>query len=247
MFRASSAALQKLAQDPKYVGGTLGMIGVLQTWTRDLRYHPHIHFLVPGGGLAADGKTWSAAKPDYFMPEKALTAIYRAKVRDGLAKLRLKDNVPAQTWRKPWCVDIEPVGCGKEALKYLTPYIFRVAISNRNILTVDDKTVTFKYRDAKTKRYVPVTLPAEQFIHRFLQHVLPKGFQKVRTYGLYHPKQRQKLILVKEQLQPQTSEPATKNVITNDTPVKPPIRFSCPCCKTEMIRIGKINHKRGPP
>ncbi|MFC1766834.1 transposase [Planctomycetota bacterium] len=247
MFRASSAALQKLAQDPKYVGGTLGMIGFLQTWTRDLRYHPHIHFLVPGGGLAADGKTWNSTKPDYLMPEKALTAIYRAKVRDGLEQLRLKDKVPVRTWRKPWCVDIEPVGSGKEALKYLTPYIFRVAISNKNILAVDDKTVTFRYRDAKTDRYVLLTLPAEQFIHRFLQHVLPKGFQKVRTYGLYHPKGRRKLKVVKEQLQPQESTTATKEPSNQDKTPKQPVRFFCPCCKVEMIRIGKINRKRGPP
>ena len=247
MFRASSAALQKLARDAKYVGGTLGMIGVLQTWTRDLRYHPHIHYLVPSGGLATDGKTWKSSKPDYLMPEKALTAIYRAKFRDGLGKLRLRDNVPVQTWRKPWCVDSEPDGSGKEALKYLTPYVFRVAISNRNILAVDDKNVTFKYCDAKTNRYVPLRLPAEQFIHRFLQHVLPKGFQKVRTYGLYHPKQQRKLKVVKEQLQPQIPEASTKNVTTNDTAAKLSVRFYCPCCKTEMICIGKINNKRGPP
>ena len=247
MFRASSASLQKLAQDPKYVGGTLGMIGVLQTWTRDLRYHPHIHYLIPGGGLVADGQTWTSTKSDYLMPEKALAMIYRAKFRDGLAKLGLKDKVPVRTWRKPWCVDIEPVGSGKEALKYLTPYIFRVAISNRNILAVDNKTVTFRYRNAKTQRYEQRTLPAEQFMHRFLQHVLPKGFQKVRTYGLYHPKQRHKLKIVKEQLQPQASETSTKNVTTNDTAAKLSVRFYCPCCKTEMIRIGKINNKRGPP
>ena len=181
------------------------------------------------------------------MPEKALTAIYRAKFRDGLEGLRLKDKVPVCTWRTPWCVDIEPVGSGKAALKYLTPYIFRVAISNRNILAVDDKQVTFKYRDAKTNRYKQVTLPADQFIHRFLQHVLPKGFQKVRTYGLYHPKQRCRLKLVKEQLEPRTSEAVSKDVRISDTLVKSPVRFYCPCCKVEMIRIGKINSKRGPP
>jgi hypothetical protein len=244
MFRASSAALQKLAQDPKYVGGTLGMMGVLQTWTRDLRYHPHIHYLVPGGGLAADGKTWNSTKSDYLMPEKALTPIYRAKLREGLEQLGLKDRVPAQTWRKPWCVDIEPVGSGKEALKYLTPYIFRVAISNKNILRVTDKDVTFRYRDRNQPGYQFKTLPAEQFMSRFLQHTLPKGFQKVRTYGLYHPKQRRKLKVVKEQLQPQASEPATK-VLTSKT--KQPVRFICPCCKVEMVKIGKVIRKRGPP
>jgi len=247
MFRSSSAAIQKLAQDPKYVGGMLGMIGVLQTWTRDLRYHPHIHYLIPGGGLAADGKTWKTTKSDYLMPEKALTAIYRAKFRDGLEKLRLKDRVPVRTWRKPWCVDIEPVGSGKEALTYLTPYIFRVAISNKNILKVTDKDVTFRYRDRKSNTIQTRTLPGEQFITRFLQHVLPKGFQKVRTYGLYHPKQRQTLQIIKEQLQPLVSESASKEATDQATPTKAPARFYCSCCKVEMIRIGKINRKRGPP
>lgn len=247
MFRASSAALQKLAQDPKYVGGTLGMLGVLQTWTRDLRYHPHIHFLIPGGGLASDGR-WQPAKHDYLMPAKAVGIIFRAKYRDGLKALGLYHQVPAMVWKKNWVVDIEPVGSGQEALKYLTPYIFRVAISNKNILKVTDKDVTFRYRDRHQSGTQVKTLPAEPFIHRFLQHVLPKGFQKVRTYGLYHPKQRGKLELVKAQWQTRDSEPVrAKEALKPKIISKPPVRVYCPCCKTEMIKLGKISHERGPP
>jgi len=246
MFRASSAALQKLAQDPRHIGGALGMLGVLQTWKRDLGYHPHIHYIIPGGGLRADG-LWRSSKNDYLVPEKALTIIYRAKIRDGLKALKLYDRIPEAIWKTNWCVDIEPVASGQEALKYLTPYIFRVAISNRNILAVDTKTVTFRYRDAKTGQYVPLTLPAGQFIGRFLQHVLPKGFQKVRTYGLYHPKQRRELKLVKEQLRPKDCK-TTVEALPTSTPVKaPPVRFICPCCHVDMIRIGKVINKRGPP
>jgi hypothetical protein len=247
LFRASSAALQKLAQDPKYIGGTLGMIGVLQTWTRDLRYHPHIHYIIPGGGLAPDGRTWRSAKHDYLMSAKALGIIFRAKLRDGLKALGLYDQGPKSVWRKNWVVDIEPVGSGQQALKYLTPYIFRVAISNKNILKVTQHDVTFRYRDRDSDTRQTVTLPAEQFIHRFLQHVLPKGFQKVRTYGLYHPKQRVKLQLVKEQLQPPETAPTDKESPKPKGKYKPSARFYCPCCNVEMIRIGRINSKRGPP
>jgi len=161
--------------------------------------------------------------------------------------LDLYDKVPKAVWKKNWVVDIEAVGSGKEALKYLTPYIFRVALSNKNILKVTRTHVTFRYREGKTNIVKTQTLPAEQFISRFLQHVLPKGFQKVRSYGLYHPKSRGKLEGVKEQLQPQASTPATQVTTPKPPTAKPPVRFYCPCCKVEMIKIGKITPKRGPP
>jgi hypothetical protein len=247
LFRASSSALQKLARDPKYIGGTLGMIGVLQTWTRDMAYHPHIHYLIPGGGLAPDSKTWRAIKHDYLMPAKALAKIYRGKFRDGLKQLGCYHQVSPKAWQKNWVVDIEAVGSGQEALKYLTPYIFRVALSNKNILNVTDRSVTFQYSDRQSQATQSRTLPAEKFIHRFLQHVLPKGFQKVRSFGLYHPKQRLKLKVVKEQLQPQVLAPLPKDTVVQKTVPVQPVRFYCPCCRIEMIRIGKIVRKRGPP
>jgi len=247
LFQASSASLQKLAKDPRFIGGTLGMLGVLQTWRRDLGYHPHIHYVLPGGGLAPDGRTWLPAKYEYLMPGKAVAIIFRAKFRDGLKQLGLYNQVPAQVWKKKWVVDIIAAGSGQEALKYLTPYIFRVAISNKNILSVTERDVTFRYRDRDSDTTRTKTLPAQEFIRRFLQHVLPKGFQKVRTFGLYHPKQRHKLQVVKEQLQPQASSDATKDPAKQRGESKPSVRFNCPCCKVEMIRIGKINRKRGPP
>ena len=246
LFRASSASLQKLAKDPRFVGGTLGMLGVLQTWKRDLGYHPHIHYIIPGGGLDPDG-IWVPAKYDCFIPETVVAYIFRAKFRDGLKALKLYDQVPASVWKKNWVVDIEAVGSGQEALKYLTPYLFRVAISNKNILKVTDKDVTFRYRDRNQPGYQIKTLPAESFISRFLQHTLPKGFQKVRSYGLYHPKQRSKLNLIKEQLEPKDSEPPTKVFLQEPPATKPPARFYCPCCKVEMIKTSKIRRKRGPP
>ncbi|MCP4452419.1 MAG: transposase, partial [Planctomycetes bacterium] len=159
LFRASSAALQKLAKDPRFIGGTLGMLGVLQTWKRDLGYHPHIHYIIPGGGLAPDGKTWRTAKKAYLMPRKAVAKIFKGKFSHGLKKLGLYQQVPDIVWKKKWGMDIKPVGSGKEALKYLTPYIFRVAISNKNILAVNDRDVTFRYRDRESDTTQIVTLP----------------------------------------------------------------------------------------
>jgi hypothetical protein len=246
LFQASRQALQKLAADPKYVGGALGMIAVLQTWTRDLRYHPHVHYLIPAGGLAPDG-TWQTARGNYLLPEKPLSQIFRAKFRDLLKKTNLFDQVPPPIWQKDWVVDIIAVGSGETALKYLAPYVFRVAISNRNILALKDGRVTFRYRNAKTKETETATLSAEQFIRRFLQHVLPRNFQKVRTYGLLHPKQRDSLTLVKELLHPNSPDDDEAVPLSPRRISDPHTAFLCPSCACEMMRIGQIFRKRGPP
>lgn len=249
LFRASQQALQKLASDPKYIGGTLGMIGILQTWTRDLRFHPHVHYLIPGGGLSPDARTWLPARRKYLLPEKPLAKIFRAKFRDLLKKVSLFHLVPPQVWRKDWVVDIIPVGTGQAALKYLAPYVFRVAISNRNILALKNGHVTFRYRDSKINATRTTTLPALLFIGRFLQHVLPRGFQKVRTYGLLHPKQRNLLHIVKERLHqersatPELFHPSHSAHHTSGAPLP----VLCPHCACHMIHIAQIPRKRGPP
>jgi hypothetical protein len=249
LFQASSQSLQKLAGDPKYVGGILGLIGVLQTWTRDLRYHPHVHYLIPGGGLAPDGRTWLSARHNYLLPEKPLAKIFRAKFRDLLKRTALFDQVPSKVWQQGWVVDILPVGSGEATLKYLAPYIFRVAISNKNILTLKEGQVTFRYRDSQTHTVRTATVKAEEFIRRFLQHVLPRGFQKVRTYGLLNPRQRRLLRIVKEQLQIPSSDPKDRiGSIDLHTPIPAKARtFCCPQCHCEMIQISQIPKKRGPP
>jgi len=254
------------------------MIGVLQTWTRDLRYHPHVHYLIPGGGLSPDGQTclppacagtadrspgdrqaWLPARRDYLLPEKPLAKIFRAKFRDMLKKANLFDQVPPTVWSQDWVVDIIPVGSGEAALKYLAPYIFRVAISNKNILALEDGNVTFRYRDSQTDTVRTATVTAEEFIRRFLQHVLPRGFQKVRTYGLLNPRQRRLLRIVKEQLQVASSDPEDLSACGHaqagrtaqarlHTPIPPRATgFRCPRCRCEMIQICQIPRKRGPP
>jgi hypothetical protein len=161
------------------------MIGVLHTWGRNLSYHPHMHYLVPAGGLGNDGQTWLPARKNFLLPVKALSKLFRAKFRDALKKHPCFGEVPTAVWCKDWVVHSQAVGNGEGVLKYLAPYIFRVAISNSRILKLANGKVTFRYQDSDTGRTRLCTLKAEEFIRRFLQHVLPKGFVKVRYYGFF--------------------------------------------------------------
>ena len=152
-----------------------------------------MHFLVPGGGLSTDGERWLRARNHFFVHVKPLARLFRGKMRDGLRKAGLLSQVCAESWHQDWVVDCRPIGKGETALKYLAPYVFRVALSNRRILKTEKGQVTFRYRDGETKRQRRCMLAAEAFIHRFLQHVLPKGFVKVRYYGLLVPRYRKRL------------------------------------------------------
>lgn len=247
LFRCSATALQQLALDPRFVGGQIGMVGILQTWTRDLRYHPHVHYLVTGGGLAADGQRWLRAKNHFFVHVKPLARLMRAKFRDALRKYGLLTQTPASVWRQDWVVDCRPAGNGERALKYLAPYVFRVALSNNRILKADEDRVTFRYRDGATRRLRICTLSAERFIHRFLHHVLPKGFVKVRSYGLLAPGNRARLRQAQALLAPDTSSPRpgkttdAEGAPTPHTPV-------CPQCGQPMQVVQRIQPKaRCPP
>ena len=185
LFRASAAATQKLAQDPRFVGGKIGMIGVLHTWTRQLCYHPHVHspmkrgtpYLVPAGGFTKN-KEWIPAHNKFMLPVKALSKLFRAKFRDALRKQAGFEKVPSSVWEQAWVVHCKPVGGGGSALKYLASYVFRVAISNPRILKLSGGRVTFRYQASATGKIKTSSLSALDFMRRFLQHVLPKGFVK---------------------------------------------------------------------
>jgi len=196
-----------LAAEPRFIGGQLGLVGVLHTWGRTLTYHPHIHYLIPAGGLADDGQTWRPARDDFLVPVKALSGIFRARFRDALRSTELFDLVPATVWEQDWVVHCKAVGNGETAFKYLAPYIFRVAISNSRILKVEDDQVTFRYRASDSGQAKRCTLAVEEFIHRFLQHVLPKGFVKVRSYGFLRVAQRVQLTRLRQQLAPVVTAP----------------------------------------
>jgi len=252
LFRSSATALQQVAADPRFLGGQIGMVGVLQTWTRDLRSHPHIHYLVPAGALAPDGARWLAAKGRFLVHVKPLAKLFRGKVRAALRQLKLEAEVPRATWSTPWVVDCRPVGTGQAALKYLARYVFRVALSNNRIVSVANDQVTFRYRVADTKQTKRCTLPVEAFIGRFLQHVLPKGFVKVRYYGLFSPANRQQLAQVRKLLAGAAGACASPGLVQGGAPVPAEqpeaLRFRCPVCGTVMqITEVVMPASRSPP
>jgi hypothetical protein len=188
LFRASSEALRALAADPKYIGtDRLGFFGVLHTWGRTLEYHPHVHYVVPGGGVCADGQRWLPSRADFLVPVQALSILFRAKSRDLLARERLLDSVDPAVWHRDWVVHSQPAGDGRQSLRYRAPYVFRVAIGDHRIVACDDGRATFTYRRAGSNRPRKMALDAMEFLRRFLQHVLPSGFQKVRYYGFFSP------------------------------------------------------------
>ncbi len=201
LFKASAAATQQLAEDPRFVGGQTGMVGVLQTWGRNLAYHPHIHYLVPAGGWAKDSQTWLPARQDFLLPVRALSKLFRGKMQAALRDAACYKQLPPKVWKQKWVVHCEAVGSGLGALKYLAPYIFRVALSNNRLVKLEHDRVTFRYRDTGSGAERLCTLGAEDFIHRFLQHVLPKGFVKVRYYGIFSPSWRRSLSVLRQQLQ----------------------------------------------
>jgi ribosomal protein L37AE/L43A len=246
LFRTSAAAAQELAQDPRFVGGTLGMVGVLHTWTRALIYHPHVHYVVPGGGLVPDGKAWHPAREDFLLPVRALSMIFRAKFRDALRKTELFPEIPPEVWTQDWVVHCQPVGDGAHALKYLAPYIFRVAISNKRILQLENDEVTFGYTDGRSGQRKTCTLNAEEFIRRFLQHVLPKGFSKVRYYGFYSPSRREALSKVRQLLSCATT-PARQGPPPPAQPL-PAAEMQCPICGKSMRLVSTLRPRsRCPP
>lgn len=243
LFRASSETIRTLAADPKYVGSpNCGFFGVLHTWGRTLEYHPHIHYVVPGGALSADGTQWLPSRADFFIPVKAASLIYRAKFRDEMRKTGLLDQIDPTVWKEAWVVHSQAVGDGRRVLKYLAPYVFRVAISDRRVVAIDDGPdgqgrVTFGYRQSGSRRWRKMTLTAQEFLRRFLQHVLPKGFAKVRHYGFAAAVKRQDydhirwLVTLAQGL----TYLLTARLTSTET-VKPAV--TCPACGTPMTLIN---------
>ncbi len=183
LFKTSSQALKELAADPRFVGGTIGMMGILHTGARDLAFHPHIHSIVPGGAISEDRSQWLPSSQKCFVHVKPLSILCRAQFRDELKKNQLFDFVLPQVWEQDWVVHSQPVGNGEHALQYLAPYVYHVALSTKRITQVENNPVTFEYKDSNTGQSRQRTLPAFAFIRRFLQHILPKGFSKVRYVG----------------------------------------------------------------
>jgi len=271
LLRCAAQSIQKLARDPRHLGGQPGMIGVLHTWTRDLRYHPHAHFLVTAGGLTEDGLGWRKPRhPRFLMPGRVLSPIFRAKLRDALRAVRLYDSVPNKAWKQDWVVHVQHVGTGDTLIEYLSRYLFRPPISNRSIERFEAGKVTFRYRDGRSGRSRRCTVTTEEFIRRFLVHVLPRGFTRVRHYGCFSPSSAKKLAVARSLLQRLHPDVPTHEASRASPDVEPveidameeegeagaksPER-RCPFCKKgTMRRIGQIartapvhRERRAPP
>ena len=243
LMTRAAAALLPLARDARYVGGRLGCLAVLPTWTRDLRYHPHVHLLVTAGGRFADGRAWIT--PTYgsdLVPVQALSRIVRAKICAALHHAGLLDPVPREIWTTPWVVHCQPAGRGQTVLDYLGRYMLRVAIANSSLEQIQDGPVTFRDRDNRTPHVRRVTLSGVAFLQRFLQHVLPRGCRKVRDDGIWSPTCRQ-LDQARALLTVPLPAPTEAAPITPTPPPAaadpPPLR--CPPCRTGiLIRVGVL-------
>jgi len=233
LMQAAAEALLKLGRDGKFVGGKLGILAVLHTWTRALELHPHIHMLVPAGGLDKDG-IWRQARKKFLVPVEALSAGFRGRFMK-LAKAALPDTgFPPEIWEKKWVVFCKPTfRKEKHVLRYLGRYVHRIAITNNRIESLRDGRVTFRYQHSDTHQWKRMTLTAKEFLRRYLQHVLPQGFHKVRYYGLLSPANRLTLrrvqLLIADRNKSGKAEP-------QDVPPETDSNRTCPCC-TEGIMV----------
>jgi len=253
LFQTSAAALQALALDPHSLGGQIGMVGVLHTWTRDLAYHPHVHYLVPGGALSPEGTQWlSPRSAAWLVPVRALSRLFRGKCKTALTTAGLGDPVPPQVWHKDWVTHCQPAGTGTEVLTSFAPYIYRIALTNNRLETLADGHVTFRFKKRSGAGWKRLTLPAEAFIHRFLQHVLPRGFSKVRSYGFLSPSRRTMLPQVRTLL----AACPSNDLVMESTPPRdrPPPRPGpeqarrCRTCGGLLVVLGRLSpHPREPP
>jgi hypothetical protein len=250
LFETSAQALQDLAGNPKHLGGSLALLGILHTWSRTLIYHPHLHYLVPGGALSLDQRQWVPAKEKFLLPVYPLSDHFRHLFYQALQKHHPDElrGWPAKMWKQRWVVHAQPAGSGREALQYLSRYIFKTATGNRRLERLPDGRVRWPYRDSATARAAHLDLSPDELVRRFLQHVLPSGYHRVRLFGWFHPAACPKLNRVRALLnqnplltqperdtwQPgeevcQPAEPA------HNKPAPPP---HCPRCQKPMVLVG---------
>jgi hypothetical protein len=199
LLREAAATIQAVTANPAWVGGIPGMLAVLHTWSRTMEYHPHVHVLVTAGGLTDRG-TWRRPTHARFLaPGYVLSAVFRARMQLAVERAKLSDTLDPRLWRRRWVVHVQPIGRGQHAALYLARYVYRVALTNARIERFDRSDVnaggrvTFRYVHARTQTTRRATLAADVFLARFLQHVLPRGFAKIRSYGLLSPGRRREL------------------------------------------------------
>ena len=237
LFPASATALKRLAKDERFIGTDLpGFPGVLPTWGRQLQYHPHIHSIVPGGGLSRDRTTWGPSRAHFFVPGKALSPMYRALFKEEIRQAGLLEHLDPQVWTIPWNVHSQANHHGHSALTSLAPYVFKVAISNHRLVSLTDRTVTFTYRQVGRARLRTAHLDGMEFLRRFLQHVLPDGLQKVRHFGLLHASCTLPLATIRRMI---VQAPPGEDQPPPHTP-PPPRAARCPTCGAPMRVVMRL-------
>jgi hypothetical protein len=271
LFSAASATLLELAEDPKRLGARLGITMMLHTWARDLAFHPHVHAIVTGGGLSLDGEKWLALRDEYIFPVEVMAALFRGKFLAGLAKAHAKgeldlgpgpidpegfDRLLTRLYAKKWHLYAKrPFGGPEQVIKYLGRYTHRVGISNSRLESMDDQgRVTFRTKNGKK-----VSLTADAFLGRFVQHVLPKRFVKIRHYGLHSPTGVQqhlataRALLVAAHAKAPSTQPTTTLSDAQAALVVERPQKTCPLCgRVGLVRVElratlSLAAPRGPP
>jgi len=268
LFEIAARTLRTIAADPKHLGARIGATLVLHTWGSALTHHPHVHGIVPGGGLALDADRWVGCRPGFFLSVRVLSRLFRRLFLEALLRAHndgqlrffgehteLTDSGCFAQWLAPlrkieWVVYAKrPFAGPKAVLEYLSRYTHRVAISNHRLLAFDERGVTFKWKDYREKgrtRYKTMTLEASEFMRRFLLHVLPSGFHRIRHYGLLANAGRKDNLALARQLLQQPAPPAEPN----ETAASAPPTFVCRHCGAPMIVIETLAptfHIRAPP
>jgi hypothetical protein len=278
LFKAAAKTLQTIAADPKHLGARLGITLVLHTWGSAMTHHPHVHGIVPGGGLSTNGQRWVSCSPGFFLPVRVLSRLFRRLFTEDLNKAfqageltffgehqSLADEATFANWLKPmkqieWVVYAKrPFAGPKAVLAYLSRYTHRVAIANSRLLTLDDRGVTFKWKDYRNKgqsRFKTMTLKTDEFIRRFLIHLLPSGFHRIRHYGLLanarraeNIKRARALLIGQENREGKVASEHTKSS-QDKVAEQPQATYTCTDCGNPMIIIERFERgqlPRAPP
>jgi len=227
LFTTVVGTIKDFGLNPKQLDAEMGMTAVLHTHSRRLDYHPHLHVVVPGGGVNKTTKQWKKTRGKFLFNKTALAKVFRARLLTAIkaADLALPGKLPDK-----WVVHCKHVGKGAPALKYLSRYLYRGVISEKNIIANQNGNVTFTYMDSNTGQSRYRTLKGKDFLWLVLQHVLPKGFRRVRDYGFLHGNARKFLVLIQ----------LTLKVMITIRPVRPRPVFSCPRCQSPMRILGYI-------
>jgi len=267
LFKAASETLLTIAADPKHLGARIGLTAVLHTWGSALTHHPHLHCIVPGGGLSLDAERWISCRPRFFLPVRVLSRLFRRLFLEKLAAAHAEGRLAffgelagladrtafaerlAPLRRAEWVVYAKRPFAGPESvLAYLARYTHRVAISSSRLVAMDDKGVTFRWKDYRQDgqaRRKLMTLAPGEFLRRFLIHVLPAGFHRIRHYGLFaNPARAANLAKARALLQAPPSAPDAETHDEPEAAAKPPI--ACPCCGGRMVLVEVFERGRSP-